>query len=248
MNDSNQHKEAIAARLREDIVAVVGMRRESVADPVFHDAVVRLKAWQAERLAGTYADLLASERYRPATEFFLSDLYGPGDFRGRDEGLARVIPAMCRMLPAGALHTIGTAVRLDRLSESLDRDVAQALRKARSADRIDAPRYAEAYRAAGRREAREEQIALTLEIGQALDELTSSRSVRMALVLMRKPAHAAGFGELQDFLERGFGAFRHMHGAAGFLATVTGREREVMQRLFAGEARPFDVERVPQPV
>lgn len=248
MADTCHDKEALAARLREDIGAVVDMRRESAADPALHDAVARLKAWQAARLAGTYADLLANERYRPATEFFLSDLYGPGDFRGRDEGLSRVIPAMCTMLPAGALHTIWTAVRLDRLSESLDRDLAQALRKAKAADRIDDARYGNAYRAVGRRPEREEQIALTAEIGAALEELTRSRSLRMALVLMRKPARAAGFGDLQDFLERGFNAFRHMQGAAGFLATVTGREREVMRRLFAGEPGPFDVERAPHPV
>ena len=248
MADPSYDKETLAVRLREDIGAVVDMRRESAADPALHYAVTSLKAWQTQRLAATYEDLLANERYRPATEFFLSDLYGPGDFRGRDEGLSRVIPAMCTMLPAGALHTIWTAVRLDRLSESLDLDVAQALRKAKAAERIDEVRYGDAYRVVGRRPEREEQVALTGEIGASLDELTRSRSLRMALVLMRKPARAAGFGDLQDFLERGFNAFRHMEGAAGFLDTVMGREREVMRRLFAGSAKPFDVERAPQPV
>lgn len=241
-------KEEIADRLRGDITAVVEMRRSVTAETELHAAVSRLKAWQAARLAGTYADLLASDRYRPATEFFLSDLYGPGDFRGRDEGLARVIPAMCAMLPAGALHTIWAAVRLDRLSESLDVDVAKALRRTKAVDRIDDASYGDAYRAAGRRADREEQIALTIDIGAALDELTRSRSLRTALVLMRKPAQVAGFGDLQDFLERGFNAFRHMQGAKEFLATVTGREREVMRRLFAATPKPFDIERVTQPV
>ncbi len=242
-------KDAIARGLRTDIHAVMDLREGAAGDAAFAARLAALKAWQAERLSGTYADLLASERYRPATTFFLSDLYGPKDFRDRDGELARVIPAMCRMLPAGALDTIWTAVRLDRLSEGLDQAVAGALRKA--AATADAPgeaAYGAAYRAAGRRAEREEQIALIGRIGDDLDALTRSRSLRMALILMRKPAKVAGFGELQDFLERGFEAFRHMQGAKAFMEAVLSRERAVMNRLFDAKARPFDVERAPLPV
>ncbi len=34
-----------------------------------------LRAWQSQRLARTYADLLADPRYRPACEFFLENIY-----------------------------------------------------------------------------------------------------------------------------------------------------------------------------
>ena len=84
------------------------------------DDYPRLKEWQAARLARTYADLLASPRYRPAAAFFLSDLYGPKDFRTRDEELARVVPIMVHVLPARALLTLLEAVKMDTLSESLD--------------------------------------------------------------------------------------------------------------------------------
>lgn len=242
-------KDAIADGLRTEIHAVMELREGAARDATFAAKLTNLKKWQAERLAGTYADLLATERYRPATTFFLSDLYGPKDFRARDGELARVIPAMCAMLPIGALHTIWSAVRLDRLSEGLDQAVAGALCKAAAcAARIDEAAYGAAYRAAGRRAERDEQIALIGEIGDTLDGLTRSRSLRMALVVMRKPAKAGGFGELQDFLERGFEAFRHMHGARVFMDAVVGRERAVMNRLFDNDAHPFDVERTPLPV
>jgi hypothetical protein len=55
----------------------------------------------------------------------------------------------------------------------------------------------------------------------------------------RRPAHAAGFGALQEFLEHGLDAFEGMKGADEFLATIRDREWRAMERVFAGEADPF---------
>jgi hypothetical protein len=74
---------------------------------------------------------------RPGGEFFLSDLYGPKDFRSRDEELARVVPVMVRVLPARALQTLLEAVKMDTLSESLDTDMVLALRAAGRSRDID---------------------------------------------------------------------------------------------------------------
>ena len=59
------------------------------------------------------------------------------------------------------------------------------------------------------------------------------------MVLMRHPARAAGLAVLQEFLERGFSAFRKMHGAGEFLATIDRRERALMDAIFAGDDAPF---------
>lgn len=233
-------KDAIARSLRADIEAVIALRADGARDTQLREMLPRLKAWQSARLARTYADLFAHERYRPATVFFLEDLYGPGDFRARDEQFLRVVPMMRSMLPAGAMQTVAAAVRLDRLSESLDQGVARALCNAGAGTGLDEAAYAASYRAAGRAQEREQQLALTIEICTAVDELTNSRSLRAALALMRKPARVAGLGALQDFLERGFAAFRHMRGADEFLATIEAREREAMRRLFAAHPRPFE--------
>ena len=61
------------------------------------------------------------------------------------------------------------------------------------------------------------------------------------LKLMRRPAHMAGLGDLQDFLERGFESFREMKGADEFLATLRGREEKILSRLFSGEPEPFSI-------
>lgn len=221
-------KDAIGRELAACIATARDLRASRAADPAAADYPA-LKEWQAGRLAATYADLLASDRYRPAAEFFLSDLYGPKDFRSRDEELARVVPVMVRVLPARALLTLLEAVKMDMLSESLDTDMVLALRKAHREGDIDLPAYVAAYRACGRREDREQQIALVDRIGKTLDRLTRMPLIRVSLRLMHGPAHLAGLGELHSFLQRGFDAFSFMNGADEFLAIVTARETALMR-------------------
>jgi hypothetical protein len=222
-------KDAIGRELAACIAAARDLRASRAADPAAADYPA-LKKWQAGRLAATYADLLAGERYRPAAEFFLSDLYGPKDFRSRDEELARVVPVMVRVLPARALLTLLEAVKMDTLSESLDTDMVLALRKAHREGDIDLPAYVAAYRACGRRADREQQIALIDKIGKTLDRLTRMPLIRVSLRLMHGPAHLAGLGELHSFLQRGFDAFSFMNGADEFLAIVTARETALMRQ------------------
>ena len=207
----------------------LGAERAGDARP---DDYPRLKEWQAARLARTYADLLASPRYRPAAAFFLSDLYGPKDFRTRDEELARVVPIMVHVLPARALLTLLEAVKMDTLSESLDSAMVHALRALGKNRAIDWAAYVAAYRACGRRKDRELQIALCDKIGKTLDRLTRLPLIRISLRLMSGPAHLSGLGALHTFLQDGFDAFSFMKGADEFLAIVTERETALMQELF----------------
>ena len=80
--------------------------------------------------------------------------------------------------------------------------------------------YIEAWRATGEREGRALQIDLTMQIGRALDHYTRNAILRGALHMMRRPARAAGLGELQHFLESGFDTFGRMRGAQDFLDIV----------------------------
>jgi len=194
-----------------------------------------VKAWQASRLARTYADLSASPRYGKATAFFLGDLYGAKDFSGRDEAMLRIYPLMVRTLPAGAVRAAALAVEVDALSEELDRRLAARLQPGP----VGESSYAKAYRDAGTRAERLRQIELIDEVGRRLDRLVVKPLVCATLKLMRAPAKLAGMEDLQLFLERGFEAFRHMGGAGEFLATVSGRETAILNRLFSGHPSPF---------
>jgi hypothetical protein len=212
------------------------LRLAAAGDSVFGRRRLKLREWQAARLARTHAELLASPRYGQAAEFFLSDLYGPKDFSERDAEVERILPIMTSMLPVSGLRTLLLAVEVDALSERFDAAMVDALGARLDTPELDAADYAAAYREVGDRAGRELQIRLIGETGEALDALARKPFVRGALRMMHGPAHLAGLGELHTFLQRGFDAFRSMGDAAEFLESISGRERAVSRALFAGEA------------
>ena len=197
--------------------------------------LVEVKAWQAARLARTYADLAANPRYAKATAFFLNDLYGAKDFSGRDQAMLRIYPLMVRTLPRGAVETAALAIEVDALSEELDRRVAACIDDGPGTEAS----YGQAYREAGTRAQRQRQIELIDEVGKRLDVLVVKPMIYATLKLMRRPAKLAGLEDLQVFLEHGFEAFRHMGGAVEFLATIAERESRILSRLFSGDPNPF---------
>lgn len=202
-----------------------------------------LRRWQAQRLATSFEDLLAEPTTRPAAHFFLTDLYGDQDFSGRDRDAARILPLMARILPEALLQAACDAIELGALSHAFDVRMAQQLaRRKDPAAPITAADYAKAYRAVGQRRLRSHQIDLIEKVGAALDAGVHRHGVHRLLRASRLPAQLAGLAQLQRFLERGFDAFAALGGAGPFLDKITGREREVSRRLFAGHKQPFDVD------
>ena len=218
-----KHDEAIARPIAE--LDRAEQARAEHAEPALASRRTAFRAW--------HADLLASPRFGPAAQFFLSDLYGPQDISVQAAQVRRIVPVMSRTLPSAALETVADAIELDALSEELDSAMLAAL--ATMSGEIDAQSYAAAYRAIGMREERTRQIDLIEHLGRSLDGLTRQPFIGAALRMMRKPAEIAGLGALQSFLERGYEAFRIMKNGSDFVAIVAGREREVSRRLLSGD-------------
>ena len=131
--------------------------------PGLEAAVGWVKAFQQRRFSHTYADLLSSPRYGGAARFFLDELYGPKDFSERDAQFARVVPALVKLFPKDIVATVHTLAELHALSESLDSAMGEAL----NTDELSATRYVQAWQHVGRAREREEQIALTLVLGDS---------------------------------------------------------------------------------
>jgi hypothetical protein len=197
-----------------------------------------LQNWQQGRLATTFDDLASRETYRPAVTFFLSELYGGLDFRERDRDMHRVMPVMKRFLPDTVLYIISEAFELQAISLEFDMEMARHMRLQGFAD-LDMSSYCEVYRACSDRPGRERQILLIRKLGYDLDRLERKPLVNTLVRLLRGPAHAAGFGKLQEFLESGLGSFRAMDDVAYFNETIYEREWDSMERIFAGEEKPF---------
>jgi len=199
-----------------------------------------LRQWQMARLNQTYTDLLASPDSRDACRFFLCDVYGPRDFNQREQEILQVYQSMKKYLPVRIMHTIELAIRLDDLTFDLDDALLRVLVNELSVtDTITPELYAEAYRRCHNNDKRAEQIDLVVEVGQKINQLIHIPFIGLTLRMAHQPAHWMGWSELQDFLERGYVAFRNLSNAKAFLRIIEQRERQISDQLFAGVSNPF---------
>ncbi|MET0204196.1 MAG: hypothetical protein ABW276_07795 [Casimicrobiaceae bacterium] len=223
--------------LVRELTRVARLHDERRTNPILAGSLERLADWQARRLRTTYADLAADPRYTAAVTFFQNDLYSGADYSRRDADLARVVPTMVKMLPEGVIATVALAMELNALSQELDRALLERLPRADA--QFSVAEYCKAYRRAGNFPLRRRQIKLIGEVGAALDRYVQKPLVRTALAMMRQPARLAGMGALQEFLERGFAAFRAMGGADTFLRTIDERETRIMESIAGGATDAF---------
>lgn len=224
------------AQPAQRIIESISQQRARIdRDPERRERLRALQRFQVERLRATYADCASQPRYRAALDFFVDDLYGPHDHSQRDRDLRKVLDQWARLLPARALDAVGGALELELLSEALDVDMVEALQGAEPGFET----YPAAYRRAGRYNDRRRQIDLILAAGHDLASLIDIPALGTALRIARVPARLLGVTDLQQFLERGYRAFKQMQGAEALLKIIEQRETDIMHRLIAGVANPF---------
>lgn len=232
-----------AHTIRESIGRVVALRDAARADPALGAAVQAIKRLQAQRFAGTYADLLEQSSYCGATRFFLDELYGDQDFSQRDAQFARIADALQTLFPKPVVAMATTLAQLHVLTEELDFGMAHAwlacAEPAEPADMPQALRYLRAWRHVGQSADRTAQLQMVMDTGQELERLTRLPGLRLMLKLMRRPALASGLGSLQHFLETGFDTFAALAKQPGavntFLGWVQQREAQWIDRLYRAD-------------
>jgi hypothetical protein len=231
-----------AARLLTHLAQARPGQRRTVAPRQLPPETALLRRFQAQRLARTHADLLASPRYGPAARFFLSDVYGPRDFSQRDADLLRFYEGVRKVLPERAVGVLADVVQLSALTNDLDERLIRALVDTLGVtDTITLEQYAAAYRLCDNYEERRRQLQMIDAIGRGIERMIHVPLIGLSLRLAHAPAVLAGWAELQGYLERGFFAFKHMKGADDFLAAIIGRETRILDAIFANEPDPFSV-------
>ncbi len=150
----------------------------------------------------------------------------------------KVLPVMVRFLPDKALVALAEAFELQALSLEYDVEMAYCMARM-DIDELDMARYGAVYREGSDRAGRERQILLIRKLGRDLKTLVHKSIINYLLRLLRGPAHAAGFGNLQEFLEAGLAAFRALEDPEHFVDTIYEREWAAMERLFAADPDPF---------
>lgn len=227
-NNAAEHIRAHLSRVTE----LRGLAEGSGLDAAVH----AVKQFQARRFRATYIDFMDDPQRVPATRFFLEELYGEHDFTERDAQFARIAGALERIFPPALSALAVDLAEMHALTETLDHQMAGhwlAL-----GDGLAEPeRYMRSWRLTGQRVERERQLAVVQHMGRELEKHTRSKSLLLALRMMRRPAKAAGLSALQQFLESGFTAFGTLGDAQGFLATIAEREQHWVHTLFDA-ARP----------
>jgi len=232
-----------AARLLHELQHSEELKQRPIAGAALDQHMALLRAWQSQRLAQTYADLLAELQYAPACRFFLSDIYGPRDFSQRDYDIARIHTFLARFLPAQTVQLLADTVELNRLTNVLDHDLCEMLfAQLGVIDTITAQQYTDGYRRCNNNTTRVQQIELTTHVLQAVGAGARLMVVGVAMKLVRVPAQRAGWTELYNFLERGYAAFRKVHNIQAFVDTIAKREQRILEQIMANDPNPFRIE------
>jgi hypothetical protein len=189
---------------------------------------------RSTRMLVAYADLRRQSRYMAAVDFLVDDLFGPNSLCYRELGLQKAEATMLRVLPEGLLQAVAQAVEFSLLTLRLDLRLAEILERTQGSTTgtLNHEDLYAALLATGAYEDYRRQIALVLEIGAEIESIVHKPFVTLGLKMCRQPARVMGLGELQDYLERGVGAFKKMQGSTEFFRLFEQREAAYLRRVF----------------
>ena len=219
-----------AERLRLFTDESNAVHEQYLSDPALLRRYECFLEWQIAYSLPFYSEFEDDPATAAAVEFVVSDLIGTG-VSARDADMARVVPIMVRLLPARALKALASAMELNARALAINLDVCRQL-----FERIDVTAgcserdYCAAFREATTLDECKELIDLTTTLGHALNGLVHSPLLKATLHTMHYPAHAAGFGAMQDFLEKGYLTFSAIEDVNYFLERFEARMLEVFTR------------------
>lgn len=192
----------------------------------------RFTDWQMHYLLAFFSDLHERPGYGEAIDFTISDLAGVS-ISDRDRELERAAPAITRMLPLRALQTIAAAAELNARVLDINLRIFRRLQEqgdlpAQISDRA----YCVACRDASSLDECLGLVHTAIRLGTSLKTLVKVPLLGSMLRAMRAPAHAAGFGALQEFLEQGYANFKAIPDIDHFLAEIETRMTEVFEIIY----------------
>ena len=192
-----------------------------------------IRSKRVEVMAIHYHDIFVDPRYELAARFLLYDLYASEDLIDRMLELQRAKSAMSKILPEVMMMTIVRALEFSNLALQIDIAIAKQIDGLVSQDLLlSNDLYAEAIVNAVQRHQMQQQLELVLAVGVEIESVVHKPFVATALRMFRRPAKLMELSELQDFLERGFSAFKSMRGSNEFFRVFNERENSYLNELY----------------
>ena len=226
-----------AAIFRRAIARSNELHAEYLGDSGLYTSYDRFTHWQFDYILPFFTDLLGPPGYADAVDFVVSDLCGVG-VSERDHDIERATPVIVRSLPAQAMRTAAAAVELNAGALEINLAIWRALLVDDELPAtISEPEYCNACRRVSSYEECVELVNLAIELGETLKTLVRMPLIGGLLRTMRMPAHAAGFGALQEFLETGFLTFRRISDIDRFLELLGRRLIDVFEHIYHSSVR-----------
>ncbi len=221
-----------AAKFRLCIARSNDLHSEYLDDAALFESYDRFTRWQLDYMLPFFSDLLEPEGYAEAVDFIVSDLAGVG-ISDRDHDIERATPVIVRSLPAHPLATAAAAVELNARALEINLGICRELLvDGELPPHIAEKDYFVACRKVSSYDECMELVRLAVDLGETLKKLVRVPLIGGLLRTMRRPAHAAGFGALQEFLETGYLTFRRISDIDRFLELLHQRMDRVFERIY----------------
>jgi len=234
---SRSDREVAAANFREYMRRSNERHGSYLDEPGTPQQYDRFTEWQMAYLLTFFIDLHERPGYAEAIDFTMSDLAGVRISR-RDRDLERASPVITRMLPRKALETIAAAAKLNARVLEVNLGIFRHLQiDGELPAEISERAYCVACREASSLDECLGLVHLATNLGGTLKTLIKVPLLGAMLRAMRGPAHATGFGVLQDFLESGYTKFKEIPDIDHFLSEIEARMTEVFEMIYT---RPLD--------
>jgi hypothetical protein len=228
-------KKKAARRFRLAIEHSNALHAIYLDDPGLYDAYDRFTRWQFDYMLPFFEDQLEPPGYADAISFVISDLAGVG-VSARDHDIERATPVIVRSLPLHALELAASAAELNVGALEFNLAICRALlENGKLPASITEDRYCSACRRASSFDECMELVHLAVDLGRGLKGLVRVPLISVLLRTMKVPAHAAGFGALQEFLETGFVTFRRIKDIDRFLDLLGKRLNDVFVHIHFSE-------------
>ena len=212
-------------------------------DPILKNRLHEAQTWLKNRIQMTHQDLFNQKENVLMAQYFINRLYGGPEFDDlavQIERLLKYAHKAEKIIPENAIKTGLKSVGLAVLAMQLDEQVAAQLLKDYPADQvIDNEMMRQTLIKLDQYDARLEQLSLLDDIGGALDKYMRSFIMHTAFKMCKGAANKYRFELMYDFIGEGFIAMKPMKSAANFIHTFTVKEREIVEKVHAGEPNPF---------
>ncbi len=196
-----------------------------------------LQEFQQRRLLHAYEDLRSNPEYDQIGKFFFEELYAPEDFSFRDKSIKKLRKVLSGAVYKGMLNAVSMVIELHELSDRLDDQMVEKMLEKDIDENMTMDQYKMVYRLLDNYDERIYQIKLSVDVNRVFHRLSKKWIVGVSLKTVRAASHMLGVGEIMDFVNRGYEAFRKIDNIDEFVNIIETREIEWHDKIWKeGEA------------